>query len=131
MLYLIKKIGEPFAYTRVTDYEIMNTEARAQIFSHAFGFKQKAFDFGIDFETNNFELNNSDNLSPLALSMGAGSNTDNGKAPSSSNGHVSGAISGNDRHFRLAKPVPDERYTGNEVFLLRQFVLARKRSKVQ
>ena len=29
VVYLVKKIGEPFSYTRVTDYEIMNTEARA------------------------------------------------------------------------------------------------------
>lgn len=63
VLYLVKKIGEPFAYTRVTDYEILSTEARAQIFSHAFGFKQKAFDFGIDFEANTFEMND-EPLSP-------------------------------------------------------------------
>jgi len=50
VLFLVKKIGEPFAYTRVTEYEILNTEARAQLFSHAFGFKQKAFDFGVEFE---------------------------------------------------------------------------------
>ena len=49
-MYLIKKIGEPFAYTRANEYEIFNTEARAQLFSHAFGYKQKSFDFGVDFE---------------------------------------------------------------------------------
>lgn len=51
VIYLIKKIGEPFAYTRVNEFEILNTESRAQLFSHAFGYKQKAFDFGIEFET--------------------------------------------------------------------------------
>ncbi len=51
VLYLVKKIGEPFAYTKVSEFEIFNTEARAQLFSHAFGFKQKSLDFGVDFET--------------------------------------------------------------------------------
>ena len=29
VFYLIKKIGEPFAYTRVPEFEIFNTESRA------------------------------------------------------------------------------------------------------
>lgn len=52
VMYLVKKIGEPFAFTRVSEFEILNTESRAQLFSHAFGYKQKAFDFGVDFEPN-------------------------------------------------------------------------------
>ena len=50
IMYLVRKVGGPHEYTRVTDYQIFNTEARAQLFSHAFGYKQKAFDFGTDFE---------------------------------------------------------------------------------
>ena len=49
VLYLVKKIGEPFAYTRVTEFEVLNSEGRAQLFSHAFGYKQAAYDFGVDF----------------------------------------------------------------------------------
>ena len=39
VMYLVKKIGEPFAYTRANEFEILNTESRAQLFSHAFGYK--------------------------------------------------------------------------------------------
>ena len=106
----------------------MNTEARAQIFSHAFGFKQKAFDFGIDFEANTFEMPPSETVSPRALS-GYGTDKD-GQVASSFNGLVKDTISSHDRQFRLSKPVPDEIYTGNEVFLTRQFVLCRMRSNV-
>jgi hypothetical protein len=51
VLYLVKKVGEPFAYARVPEFTIFNSEARAQLFSHAFGYRQKAVDFGVDFET--------------------------------------------------------------------------------
>ena len=64
VMYLIKKIGEPFAYTRASEFEIMNSEARAQLFSHAFGYKQKAFDFGVDFEPHQslYEANSPNNF---------------------------------------------------------------------
>ncbi len=38
VIYLACKIGEPTKYCQVKDFEILNTEVRAQLFAHAFGY---------------------------------------------------------------------------------------------
>jgi len=47
VIYLTKKTGEPLEYCRITDFEILNTEVRAQLFSHAFGYDLKNTEFGL------------------------------------------------------------------------------------
>lgn len=112
VLYLVKKIGEPFAFTRVNEFEIFNTEARAQLFSHAFGFKQKTFDFGIDFEANT-ELR-SEPISHPALQ---------------SSEQISAREKATEPQFRLTRPAQLQPYLGQEVFLVREFVMARIRQE--
>ena len=107
VMFLVKKIGEPFAYTRANEFEIFNTEARAQLFSHAFGYKQKAFDFGVDFATNNSIL---EHPSPI-LQI-----------------HSNESIIKPDLQFSLATPMAHEPFITNTKFLIRQFVVARIRS---
>jgi len=50
IFYLVRKVGEPYEYYRAREYEILNTEARAQLFSHSFGYQQKQADFGMTIE---------------------------------------------------------------------------------
>jgi len=38
IIYLAKKAGDNSGYCKVLDYDILNTEVRAQLFSHAFGY---------------------------------------------------------------------------------------------
>lgn len=54
VIYLASKIGEPTKYCEVKDFEILNTEVRAQLFAHAFGYNQRIVDFG-DLSTNSNE----------------------------------------------------------------------------
>lgn len=51
IFYLVRKVGAPIAYYRARDFEILNTEARAQLFSHSFGYQQKQADFGVRLDT--------------------------------------------------------------------------------
>ena len=51
IFYLVRKVGTPFEYYRAKDFEILNTEARAQLFSHSFGYQQKQADFGVRLDT--------------------------------------------------------------------------------
>lgn len=46
IIYLTKKAGEKHLYCRVHDFDILDTEVRAQLFAHAFGYRQKNVDFG-------------------------------------------------------------------------------------
>lgn len=38
-IFLTKKTGEPNKFCQVRDFDILNTEVRAQLFSHAFGYQ--------------------------------------------------------------------------------------------
>lgn len=128
VIYLIKKIGEPFAYTRVKEFEILNTESRAQLFSHAFGYKQKAFDFGVDFETRKQISNLS---SPVNKTREESTGIRDSFYREDHPEHLDVAMT-ESRHatvnqFAMANPQPVEKFTGNEELILRQFVVIRVR----
>ena len=40
IFYLVRKLGEPQVYSRVKDFEILNTDIRTQLFKHSFGYAQ-------------------------------------------------------------------------------------------
>jgi hypothetical protein len=38
VFYLVEKLGDPRVYSRVRDFEILNTEVRTKLFEHSFGY---------------------------------------------------------------------------------------------
>ena len=94
---------------RVKEFEIWNTESRAQLFSHSFGYRQVAFDFGVDFEPQALDRKTEQNWSFLH-----GENRN--KAPSY------------DQQFSMTDPTQAEPFSGNEKLIIRQFVVVRLRS---
>ena len=109
VIFLTKKAGEPKSFCRVKNFDILNTEVRAQLFSHAFGYEQLAADFG-DLST---QAADSQSLSPRDTPMMAEYDYERRRGS---------------RKGRLVLPTPIEVDKQHVTLILRKFTIVRFRT---